>query len=130
MNYCRQVYSKRMILFNKRFIQLVILICIIIIGYVIKLITSIGFDIYLSIVVLLFLYKFIPSFNNKIINNISKRSYGLYLFHSPMIYITAVLCPDINPWLMLFINFVCFGFVAYLITVALSKSKLKFIIGE
>lgn len=119
-----------MILFNKRFIQLVILICIIILGYVIKLITSIGFDLYLSIVVLLFLYKFIPNFNNKIINNISKRSYGLYLFHSPMIYITAVLCPDTNPWLMLFINFVCFGFVAYLITVALSTSKLRFIIGE
>ena len=130
VNYCRSLYSEQMILFNKRFIQLVILICIIILGYVIKLITSIGFDLYLSIVVLLFLYKFIPSFNNKIINNISKRSYGLYLFHSPMIYITAVLCPDINPWLMLFINFVCFGFVAYLITVALSKSKLRFIIGE
>lgn len=130
VNYSRQVYSKKMILFNERLIQLVCLLCIIILGYVIKLITSIGFDLYLSIVVLLLLYKFIPHFNNKIINNISKRSYGLYLFHSPMIYITATLCPDINPWFMLFINFVCFGFVAYLITVALSKSKLKFIIGE
>ena len=130
VNYCRQIYSTQLEYINKTLTQLILLACIVIIGYVIKLITSIGFDLYLSIVILLLLYKFIPSFDNSIINNISKRSYGLYLFHSPMIYITAVFCPDINPWFMLFINFVCFGLVAYFITTALSKSRMKFLIGE
>ena len=99
------------------------------IGYVIKSLTSIGFDMYLSITVILLFYLLIPSFNNKFINEISSRSYGLYLFHSPLIYLTAVFCPNINPWVMLFINFFVFGSIAYILTVLLSKSKLKFIIG-
>lgn len=99
------------------------------IGYVIKSTTSIGFEVYLSISVILLFYLLIPSFNNRFINEISNRSYGLYLFHSPLIYLTAVFCPNINPWVMLFVNFVVFGCIAYILTVILSKSKLKFIIG-
>ena len=71
-----------------------------------------------------------PSFRNNILDEISNRSYGLYLFHSPLIYITATLCPNINPWFMLIINFIVLGVIAYFITMWLSNSKLKFIIGQ
>ena len=125
-NCCQERYE----MVNKCFVQLIIIVCIIIIGYSVYRVTTIGFEIYLSVIVLLLLYKYKPSFNKSFINEVSKRSYGLYLFHSPMIYITAVLCPNINPWFMLFVNYVCFGSIAYFITIALSKSKLKFIIGE
>lgn len=99
-------------------------------GLIIKNITSIGFDFYLSIVVLSCFYILIPKKSNRIIKTISDYSYGIYLFHSPLIYITATFCPDINPWLMLFINFVIFGLISYMISYVLSKSPLKFIVGN
>ena len=80
--------------------------------------------------VLLLFYTIISHCTNTYLNEVSRRSYGIYLFHSPLIYITACLCPNINPWLMLFINFAVFGIIACLITVYISKSRLKFIIGE
>jgi peptidoglycan/LPS O-acetylase OafA/YrhL len=130
LNFVGQEYHNRLEFAKNRIIQLLIFVGSVIVGYGIYKVTSIGFEIYLSIGVLLLLYVFMPCFNNRVINEISKRSYGLYLFHSPLIYITATFCPDINPWLMLFVNFVCFGSVAYLITITISKSRLRFIIGE
>lgn len=99
-------------------------------GQVVAQFTSIGYELYLSIIVLLMFYYYMPSFNNKFVNEISNRSYGIYLFHSPLIYTTAILCPDINPWLMLFLNFAVFGFVAYGLTVVIARSRLKFIVGS
>lgn len=130
VNLVEQEYHNRPEFAKNRIIQLLIFVCSVIVEYGIYKITSIGFGIYLSIGVLLLFYIFMPGFNNRFINEISKRSYGLYLFHSPLIYITASFCPNINPWLMLFVNFVCFGSVAYLITITISKSRLRFIIGE
>lgn len=101
-----------------------------IVGYIIYQLTSIGYEAYLSIAILCLIYTYFPSSKSNLINEISRRSYGLYLFHSPLVYITATFCPNINPWLMLFVNFICFGGVAYLFTLLLSKSRLKFIIGE
>lgn len=98
-------------------------------GQIVERFTSIGYELYLSVVVLLMFYYYMPSFSNKFVNEISNRSYGIYLFHSPLIYTTAFLCPDINPWLMLFLNFVVFGSIAYAMTVILSRTKLKFIVG-
>lgn len=99
-------------------------------GQVVAQFTSIGYELYLSIIVLLMFYYYMPSFNNKFVNEISNRSYGIYLFHSPLIYTTAFLCPDINPWLMLFLNFAVFGLVAYGLTIVIASSRLKFIVGS
>lgn len=99
------------------------------IGYFIYKITSIGFDFYLSSLVVILCYILIPNNSTKIVAAISKNSYGIYLFHSPMIYITALCCPNINPWMMLFINFFVFGGVAYAMTDAISKSKFRFLVG-
>lgn len=75
------------------------------------------------------LYNMITCKKIKILDNISKYSFGIYLFHSPMIYITFRYFPNVNPLLMLFINFVFFGLIAYSITYLIDKSKFKFIIG-
>ena len=99
-------------------------------GGVLWKITSIGYEFYLSIVVVVLCYAIMPASRNRVIDTISNNSYGIYLFHSPLIYITAIYTPNINPWLMLFINFLAFGFVAYVITYLLDNSRLRFIVGK
>lgn len=129
VNWSRQLYPDQLNLLKKGQVMAPLILIAIVAGCVIRLATSIGFEVYLSILVLLLLYALMPSFNNSLINEISKKSYGLYLFHSPLIYITAIYTPNMNPWLMLFVNFFCFGGIAYMITLLLNRSKLKFIIG-
>ena len=61
---------------------------------------------------------------------ISRNSYGIYLFHSPLIYITASYIPEWSPCVVVFMNLVVFGFLAYLFTVFVRRIKLSFVIGE
>lgn len=129
VNWSRQIYAERLSVIKSWKIIIPLLTIIISIGYIINLATSIGYEIYLSVVIIVLFYALMPSFNSMFINEISKKSYGLYLFHSPLVYITAVFCPNMDPWLMVFVNFICFGSLAYLLTVFFSQSKLKFIIG-
>ncbi len=68
--------------------------------------------------------------NNKVIKEISYHSYGIYLLHSPLVYITFSKIPNLNPLIMVFINFVIFGTISYVLSKAISKSKIKFIIGQ
>ena len=68
--------------------------------------------------------------NNKIMNILGRNSYGIYLFHSPMIYITFTFWKDINPLFVFMINFFLFGTIALIISIVLKKSNFKFIIGE
>ena len=80
--------------------------------------------------ILLFKVDFTKLGKLKIINNISNNSYGMYLFHSPLVYLTFKFLPNINPILMIIINFIVFGSISYLITYLIRKTKFKFIIGE
>ena len=81
-----------------------------------------------SLVYLVFLYM--PSFDCSIIKAISKNSFGLYLFHSPLIYFAFMLCPDIHPFWMLVINLLLCGMIAFMITELVRKAGLDWIIGE
>ena len=63
-------------------------------------------------------------------NIIGRNSYGIYLFHSPMIYITFTFWKDINPFFVFMINFCLFGTIALIISLVLKKSNFKFIVGE
>ena len=85
-----------------------------------------------AIFVILFVsisYLLIPDKTNKFIRSISDNSFGIYLFHSPLIYITYAYYTNSNPWLVLFLNFIVMGTISYLLTYYISKTKLKFIIG-
>ena len=84
----------------------------------------------LFVLIILFKIDFAKLTDIKIINNISNNSYGMYLFHSPLIYFTFKYLPNIPPLFMIIINFFIFGFISYLIPTILRKTKLKFIIGE
>lgn len=85
---------------------------------------------FVSITTILLLYICISKKEDKFLQRISKNSYGIYLFHSPLIYIAYTRFPDISPIAMIFWNFILCGVVAYGITSILRLTKLKFIIGE
>lgn len=67
---------------------------------------------------------------SSIIKLISNCSFGIYLFHSPLIYITFTYWKDVNPFVVLLINFFLFGCLALCITLLIKRTKLKFVIGE
>ncbi len=75
-------------------------------------------------------FEFISNVNNTLLFKISKNSFGIYLFHSPLIYITFSLIPNASPILIVFVNFIVFGLIAYCLTDVIRKTKLKFVIGE
>lgn len=76
------------------------------------------------------IYQIISNKENKIIQTISENSYGIYLIHSPLIYITYTYLTNINPIMVVFINFVIFGIIAVLLSILIRRTKLKFILGE
>lgn len=128
INYINSVYSRKIVI-NKS-ILIGVLFVLIIVGYFIRQVTSIGFEFYSSIFCVLCCFYIMPNNKCDIVNKVSRYAYGIYLFHSPLIYITAIYFPNINPWLMLGINFILFGGIAYCLAIMLSKSYFKFIVGE
>ena len=84
----------------------------------------------ITMIIILSLYIIVPNKTNKYISSISKNSFGIYLFHSPLVYITYSYFANANPLIVVFINFVIFGSLAFLITELLRKIKLKIFIGE
>ena len=65
-----------------------------------------------------------------VVEKIDRNSFGIYLFHSPLIYITFVNIPTSHPAIVVFVNLVVFGAVAYGLTALIRKTKLKVLIGE
>lgn len=68
--------------------------------------------------------------DNRFLNLVSSCSFGIYLFHSPLVYITYTYWRDINPLFVFLINFVLFGSLSLFLTMLVKKSRMKFIIGE
>lgn len=84
----------------------------------------------ISLVAVLAVYLAMPNRSNPVLRVISRDSMGIYLFHSPMLYISFTYWPNINPWLMVLINFVGFGTVAVLLTELMRRIRCGFVIGE
>jgi fucose 4-O-acetylase-like acetyltransferase len=83
-----------------------------------------------ALCVVVCLYYIIPSKTNKVTEYLDRNSMGMFLFHSPLIYISFTLYPNIHPALMVLINFFGFGFLSSLITELIRKTPLRIIIGE
>lgn len=64
------------------------------------------------------------------LQQVSKDSYGLYLFHSPLIYFMFMKWPDAHPALMLGVNFLVCGLVGWGMVRAVRKLGLGIVIGE
>ena len=65
-----------------------------------------------------------------VVEKIDRSSFGIYLFHSPLIYITFANIPNAHPAVVVFINLVVFGAVAYGLTSLVQKTKFRLLIGE
>lgn len=75
-------------------------------------------------------YGAIPEKTCSLVQQIDRNSFGIYLFHSPLIYITFACIPNAHPALVVCINLVIFGAAAYGLTSLVRKTKLKVFIGE
>lgn len=83
-----------------------------------------------AFLLIIFLFIIVPNKKINVLSYLSSVSFGVYLFHSPLVYISYTYFPDIHPLLMLFVNFILFGLVSLTLTQLFKKCKLKSVIGE
>ena len=76
------------------------------------------------------IYCVIPQKANLLTEKISKNSMGIYLFHSPLVYISFTYWPNIATMAMAAINLIGFGSVAYMLTNLIRATNMGWIIGE
>ena len=86
-------------------------------------------DIWCSIILICGIYLCVSNQYNQILDSISKNSFGMYLIHSPLIYITFTFFKNSSPIVVVFLNLVVWGSVSYILTILIKKVKLG-IIGE
>lgn len=75
-------------------------------------------------------YGAMPDKTCDVVEKVDRNSFGVYLFHSPLVYITFANIPNTHPVIVVLINLVIFGAVAYGLTELIRKTKLKVLIGE
>lgn len=79
----------------------------------------------ISLAIVLALYYIIPDKSDCITDFIDRRSYGIYLFQSPLIYITYKYIPNESPFLVVFVNFFIMGGLSILLTSFIQKQGVK-----
>ena len=82
-----------------------------------------------ALVLVIAYFTIVPKKQNKICDFLSKNSFGIYLFHSPLIYITFTFLSEASPFIVVGLNFLCFGSIALIITLLIQKTKFSFLIG-
>lgn len=117
------------------FLFIAVRVCVIILSVFVVLSDALNFlripSAIASLVLVSGFYFFTPNIQCKpILKAISDNSFGLYLFHSPLIYITFNFFLNANPIIVVCINFVMMGSVAYLLSALVSRGRLKFLIGR
>lgn len=117
--------------FSRKIIKIVstiIAICLLLVCVFFDIKVIVG--IFCKLICILELYAIVPGKNCKIISCISKNSFGIYLFHSPLIYITFSFFSNESVLFVVLLNFVIFGGVALFITEFLRRRDLGLVIGE
>ena len=74
-------------------------------------------------------YVIIGSKSNKLLTFLSNNSFGIYLFHSLLVYITYSKMANANPMIVVFLNLFVFGEIAIVLTLFFRKTKLRVFIG-
>lgn len=82
------------------------------------------------LIIIPILYLIISEKKYKIVQQISNNSFGIYLFHSPLIYITSCYFSNYNAYLIFFINIIIFGSISLILSHIIKESKFKFLIGS
>lgn len=75
-------------------------------------------------------FGMMPDKTCHVVQKVDCNSFGIYLFHSPLIYITYATIPDAPPVIVVLINLVVFGAVAYGLTEVVRKTRFRILIGE
>lgn len=75
-------------------------------------------------------YVIMPIKTNSITEAIGRYSFGLYLFHSPLVYITYTYLADASPVIVVAWNLIGGGMIAVAITYIIKRSPARFILGE
>lgn len=76
-------------------------------------------------------FEWMPNKKNEFIAFIASCSFGIYLFHSPLLYPIFCYLNFLKPWQMCILNFFGLGGVSLFFTCILRKSKyLRILIGE
>ena len=88
------------------------------------------FALFASSILVVLLFVIIPNKKNVVLFKISELSFGIYLFHSPLVYFTYAYIPNSSPIIVVLLNFVVFGSVSALLTMIVKGCKFRFIIGE
>lgn len=83
-----------------------------------------------ALAIVLTLYAVVPRKSCQAVRIIGRNSFGIYLFHSPLIYITFCYFPNENPYLISCLNFFLWGGTAFFLSEGIRRTKLRFIIGE
>lgn len=81
----------------------------------------------ISLGIVLILYFFMPNRDYRVISYIDKHSFGVYLFHSPLVYITYTYFANSNPLVVLTINFLVFGIISFFFTYLLRQSRFNIV---
>lgn len=87
-------------------------------------------DLICAVLFTLAIYSVVPEAPIALLNKVSRNSFGIYLFHSPLIYITFTYFLDYPVWFVVLLNFVVWGTIAYFMTELIRRTKLRILIGE
>lgn len=87
-------------------------------------------NIFSKAIFILTVYLIMPSNTGKIIQIIDRNSFGIYLFHSPLTYITYSFFVNLMPIFVVSINLLLFGIFSVVLTEIIRRTRLNFIIGE
>ncbi|MDO4514930.1 MAG: acyltransferase [Lachnospiraceae bacterium] len=123
--YIRRIYSIRLVKWGLLLVNLLLLAYTLSVSSV-RVLISLG----LRALFIINAYGAMPEKTYSLVQRIDRNSFGIYLFHSPLIYITFSIIPNAHPAIVVFINFVIFGAAAFGLTELVRKTKLKVLIGE
>lgn len=77
-----------------------------------------------ALIIVLMLYYLFPAHSTKWLQDLDSKSFGIYLLHSPFIYITYTYFPNSSPVWVVFLNFVIFGALSYVMSSFIKRTKL------
>lgn len=79
---------------------------------------------------LILLYSVNMKKNNSLVEKVAANSFGMYLLHSPLVYITYMYFNDAHPFWVIIVNFFVWGGVTLLVASIMRKTKFRVLLGE
>lgn len=78
---------------------------------------------------LLFFYSLDVKSINRLTDNIAENSFGIYLLHSPLVYITYTYFRNSNPVFVICLN-LFWGMISFFLSSLIRRTKASILLGE